>query len=226
MDKDNLQRIMKLIKPTDKVLDVGGWEWSFRRANAVIDCKPYVTRGDQGYSDDSLDCFNFNLFGHHFNLWLQQDACATWPIKDKLFDLVITSHILEDVRDPLAICHEMNRVAKSGYIVFPNMITELQRSKDVNVQKYPDHLGFWHHRWLIHYDQTENNLWFFPKLPILMIEPRIQKLEWPYIKYDNVAIYWESRINYTEPIFYELESYIQAILEFNDEAWKKREINE
>lgn len=60
-----------------------------------------------------------------------------FPFKDKEFDYVICSHVLEHVPEsdlPLFIC-ELERVAKRGYIEFPNVFYEL-----INFQ--PVHLWF------------------------------------------------------------------------------------
>lgn len=46
------------------------------------------------------------------------------PFKDKAFDFVIASHILEHMRNPEAFLSELQRVGKAGYIETPNMLFE------------------------------------------------------------------------------------------------------
>jgi hypothetical protein len=46
------------------------------------------------------------------------------PFKDKAFDFVIASHILEHVSDPAGFLDELQRIGKAGYIETPNFIFE------------------------------------------------------------------------------------------------------
>ena len=46
------------------------------------------------------------------------------PFKDKAFDFVVASHILEHMKDPGSFLNELSRVAKAGYIETPNSIGE------------------------------------------------------------------------------------------------------
>ena len=62
---------------------------------------------------------------------------ARLPFRDKSFDYVICSHILEHVEDPGAFLREMERVGKGGYIETPSEVKEaLAASRP-------------YHRWLI-----------------------------------------------------------------------------
>jgi SAM-dependent methyltransferase len=46
------------------------------------------------------------------------------PFKDKAFDFVIASHILEHMPNPVVFLKELQRVGKAGYIETPNFICE------------------------------------------------------------------------------------------------------
>jgi hypothetical protein len=52
------------------------------------------------------------------------------PFADKEFDFVYSRHVLEDSWNPFALCEEMSRVGKSGYIETPSPIVELGRGVD------------------------------------------------------------------------------------------------
>lgn len=54
------------------------------------------------------------------------------PFKDKVFDFVIASHVLEHSKDPLGFLNEMQRVAKGGYIEVPDAFME-------RINPYPQH---------------------------------------------------------------------------------------
>lgn len=54
------------------------------------------------------------------------------PFRDKAFDFVIASHVLEHSADPAAFLAELERVAKAGYIEVPDAFFE-------RINPYPDH---------------------------------------------------------------------------------------
>jgi len=72
------------------------------------------------------------------------------PFKDKEFDYVILSHVLEHVPDIIEFKLEIERIAKSGYIELPT--------------KLADNLVFdfveerFSHKWLMKFDDVNQNL--------------------------------------------------------------------
>lgn len=46
------------------------------------------------------------------------------PFRDKAFDYVICSHVLEHVEDPSCFLNEISRIGKRGYIEVPSLIGE------------------------------------------------------------------------------------------------------
>lgn len=132
-----VQRVAAL--PDDaKVLDVGGWAAPLARADAVIDLFPYETRGLYGPPvDPAAERFSAAT-------WTQRDICATepWPYADDEFDLVVCSHTLEDVRDPVRVCEELVRVARAGYVEVPSPVNELTYGL------HGPWVGWSHHHWI------------------------------------------------------------------------------
>jgi hypothetical protein len=139
MLKENEIKILKRLKNKELVLDIGGWDKPFNRANFVLDIHPFETRGFHGSQGRSKEFFNRKT-------WVIHDVCSKkrLPFKDNQFDFVICSHVLEDIRDPIWLCAEMVRIAKAGYIETPSMKDEL--SKGVMDK---DYAGYYHHRWLV-----------------------------------------------------------------------------
>lgn len=135
---------MSLIKPHYKVLDVGGHSQPLRRANAVIDINPYETRNQaNSFYQGIPERFTRET-------WVQQDICdhkKPWPFKDKEFDFVVCAQTLEDIRDPLYVCEEMQRVGKAGLIESPSRFYE-----QVHGFQFKGISGAPHHRWIL----TEN----------------------------------------------------------------------
>ena len=134
--ESSIATIFDLLQPGARVLDVGGWSIPFNRADYVVDLMPFHTRGEgQGPVPES--------FGP--DTWVQLDVCRdSLPFEDKSFDFAICSHTLEDIRDPLFLCAELNRVAKAGYVETPSVAAEL--TYGVESRKYA---GWYHHRWLV-----------------------------------------------------------------------------
>jgi Methyltransferase domain len=142
MLETNITRILDRLDHTAKVLDVGGWYIPFNRADHVVDLMPYETRGKgQGPGPER--------FGP--DSWIRLDACRDpLPFEDKSFEFAVCSHTLEDIRDPLFLCAELNRVAKAGYIETPSITAEL--TFGIESKRYA---GWYHHRWLVAMEDDE-----------------------------------------------------------------------
>jgi SAM-dependent methyltransferase len=114
------------IQPSDRVLEIGSGNRPRRRSNVLCDRYPWDnterSSGDQIVID-----------GRPF---VVADAAAL-PFKDKSFDYVITSHILEHVEDPLRVVAELQRVAHAGYIETPSELAERL-------------FGWPFHKWMVH----------------------------------------------------------------------------
>lgn len=147
--------ILSRLDESDLVLDVGGGAAPFPRADWVLDLLPYADRGLYGATPDpATERFNTDT-------WVTRDICdhQPWPFGDNHFDFSVCSHTLEDVRDPLWVCHELIRTAKAGYIEVPSRLEE---------QSYGFQgpwAGWGHHRWLI--DLTGDELTFVFKHHVL-----------------------------------------------------------
>jgi len=155
--KGNLPQIIKRALAANAVLDVGGWWQPLRCATHVIDVMPYASR----HADDALDPENEERFSAA--TWTVHDVCsAPWPFGDKQFDFVFCSHLLEDVRDPIAVCGELVRVSKSGYIETPSRAREIfSKARFFGLKSafgsVPE-IGFRHHRWFV---ELENDRFTF-----------------------------------------------------------------
>lgn len=136
-------RILRSLGPEDRVLDVGGWARPFARADWVLDLEPYETRGLYGCDVASRAEERFTA-----ETWTRLDLCATtpWPFADHAFDFAICSHTLEDVRDPVRVCEELQRVARAGYVEVPS------RTEEQCPEIQGPWVGWGHHHWLCDVD--------------------------------------------------------------------------
>lgn len=99
---------IKNIKPTDLVLDIGSGDKPHWRADVVVD--KYLKDNQQRCSGPIL------LDGKR--LFVEADV-EKLPFKNKVFDFVFCSHLLEHVEHPDKAIEEIVRVGKSGYLEVP-----------------------------------------------------------------------------------------------------------
>jgi len=179
-------KILASLKPSDLVLDVGGWEKPFNRADYVIDLLPYETR----HVPQSSISERFTK-----KSWICRDICdrEPWPFKDKMFDFVVCSHVLEDVRDPLWVCHEIIRVGKAGYIETPSREYECVTGLERQLPWAKLYAGFHHHRWLVEVKNGE--LIFTQKTPLVSL-PGLRIKE--FHGESNICFFWKDEFKYRE----------------------------
>jgi hypothetical protein len=139
MLEQSRQQIARELADDALVLDVGGGARPLPRADWVIDLMPYGARGQLGWDGDPRhERFSAET-------WVRHDICdrEPWPFPDGRFAFAVCSHTLEDVRDPVWVCAELQRVARAGYIEVPSVVEELT----YGIQG--PWVGWGHHRWLV-----------------------------------------------------------------------------
>jgi hypothetical protein len=159
------QRLLAELADDVVVLDVGGWAKPFARADWVLDLMPYETRGLYGYDEGTRATERFTS-----ETWIRHDICdrRPWPFADRQFGFAICSHTLEDIRDPVWVCSELQRVARAGYIEVPSRLEE----QTYGVQG--PWVGWGHHHWLVETDAEPPAIRFIFKHHILHGRPEMQ----------------------------------------------------
>lgn len=186
----DFEKLIQRIPEGAKVLDLGGWERVFPRANTVVDLLPYATRKN-----------DFPAMPERFTeeSWIVADFCSAdfWSgIPDKSFDFITIGHTLEDIRDPLYVCSQMIRCGKAGYIEFPSKSREC--SKDSSGARFS---GYDHHRWIIEPKADLSGLIFKAKLAYAHIgdylgDRRRHLLHDYFFQFDGV--FWTGSFQYVE----------------------------
>jgi SAM-dependent methyltransferase len=114
----SLRRLHCPVKNDDLVLEVGSGGNPYFRANVLIDA--YEETRERHYAPLVADRPTVLGFVEHL------------PFKDKAFDFVIASHVLEHSSDPEKFLAELQRVGKAGYIEVPDAFME-------RINPYLDH---------------------------------------------------------------------------------------
>lgn len=193
----NLADALARIGPDDRVIDVGGWWKPLNRADDVVDLLRYETRGGGGTLGDDPERYSAET-------WHQFDICETpWPFSDKEFDFAYCGQTLEDIRDPIAACRELSRIARRGYVEVPSVWIECTFDIDVGplTHRYP---GFEKHRWLV-FDEGDSSVLFVPKqvwLGLIEFVPRETSLRYRTDqRIWTTAIHWDDEIKARELSF-------------------------
>jgi len=147
------KKLLERLPDDASVLDVGGWGTPLHRADWVLDLMPYETRGLYGHPDPDPQRFDEET-------WVVRDICdrEPWPFNDGQFGFAVCSHTLEDVRDPLWVCNELQRVAAAGYVEVPSRLVEQA------LGVHGPWAGWSHHRWLIDIGEGAIQFVFKPHL--------------------------------------------------------------
>ena len=127
----------------ERILDIGGGVAPWYGATHIVDC--------QGFDLKRLTSTAWGGGGAAVREWqpsdyTQLDLCAeALPFPDKSFDLGFAGGVLEDIRDPVHVALEMQRVCQRVIIENPSRLCE--QTKGVEHQRWT---GFWHHRWMVY----------------------------------------------------------------------------
>lgn len=167
----------------EHVLDVGALEKPLWPATHVLDLFPYhMRRVDEGrgalperFTQDTWHIWDVNK--------------VPWPFASRFFDYVWCCQVLEDIRDPIAVCKEMQRVAKAGFI------STVHRSYESSAIQYDGVVGYHHHRWLIEAFPDQNRIAFTWKTPILQ---HVAKMRAPRAKDWLLNVGWIGDFNARE----------------------------
>ncbi|HEX6903875.1 MAG TPA: methyltransferase domain-containing protein [Thermoanaerobaculia bacterium] len=221
MHETHVTKLLDRLAPTDLVLDVGGWACPFNRAQWILDAQPYDSRGFyRTFGGPPSQGGDREWFTRE--TWVQHDICSSdpWPFTDKQFDFAICSHTLEDLRDPLRVCRELNRVAKAGYIEVPSRLHE-----SIMGLERPGQVGLSHHRWLI--EIAGNHIRFMQKYHMIHADWRFHI---PHSYRSRITpdaaiacLWWDNSFTYEEVEVYGVPAQERELAEFVQKAFPRPE---
>ena len=110
------------------------------------------------------------------------------PFKDKEFDFVVASHVMEHVEDVEFFIKELERVSKKGYIELPTILED-----NLVFENKKDHL------WHMDFDDVENKLLISKKVqyfePVLTVAT-VKKMNEVFRTSFVLELFWEDLIDY------------------------------
>ena len=110
------------------------------------------------------------------------------PFKDKEFDFVVASHVMEHVEDVEFFINELERVSKKGYIELPTILED-----NLVFENKKDHL------WHMDFDDVENKLLISKKVqyfePVLTVAT-VKKMNEVFRSSFVLELFWEDIIDY------------------------------
>ena len=153
---------------TWNVLDIGCGYSAHKNAKVICDIQDL----SDNYKEKKFIRLNSNIL----------------PFKDKEFDFVIASHVIEHVKDVRTFVKELERVSVKGYIELPTMLED-----NLVFENRNDHL------WHMEFDDIINQLNISKKIqflePILTVSSAKKLLK--YFRQSLVLeLYWEDSIEF------------------------------
>lgn len=175
----SLRRLHCPVDASAMVLEVGSGGNPYFRANVLVDA--YEQTGERHWVPLITDRPTVLAFAESL------------PFKDKAFDFVIASHVLEHSLDPESFLQEMQRVSRAGYIEVPDAFME-------RINPYPDHrleITVRQGKLLIRKKQT----WQVDPEVVELYEDRVKEIVTkeviPGHPFDfHVRYYWQDKIEY------------------------------
>ena len=150
------------------VLDIGCGYTAHKNANVVCDIQDLSSN----YKEKNFVKLTSNIL----------------PFKDKEFDFVIASHVIEHVKDVETFIKELQRVSSKGYIELPTILEDNLVFENKN-----DHL------WHMEFDDDNNQLIISKKIqflePVLSVSSAKKFLK--YFRQSLVLeLFWENSIEF------------------------------
>jgi hypothetical protein len=186
-DRSEILNYLKSIKENNKnfkIIDIGGTYdgWSWPVLDAIVDINKC--------QDNRVKQFQFNICDH--DSW---SDLIDYVKQNGKFDFAICTHTLEDLSNPLLVCQQISKIAKSGYVAIPSKFIELSRLSQTGLEVNINGKGFRgyiHHRWIF---QIENNKFIaYPKLNFLDADDFFDSIAKLDLSIRDLNFMWENKL--------------------------------
>lgn len=167
--------IIKNIKPTDHVLEIGPGGTPHPRSDVLLEKRfdePNEAERQRGFAPPLVDKYKGKT--------VYYDG-GRFPFQDKEFDYVICSHVLEHVEEVDFYLSEITRVGNKGYLEYPTIYYEY-------IYNFPEHKTLLFQRdnvlyWML---KSESGLYSFMPVHILFY----QSLKSGYVELIEILKKW------------------------------------
>ena len=132
IERTSRDYVLKLLKKNQS-------NWNILDIGCNLDAVPYA----QTVADE----INFSKFYEDKKFVLIDNKKL--PFKDKEFDFVYASHVIEHVEDVLIFIKELQRISKQGYIELPSMLEDNIILSDNSIKD---------HKWYFQFDDVQKIL--------------------------------------------------------------------
>lgn len=192
------------IKSSDRVLEVGGGHNPHPRSNIVVD---KFSESNYHRSGDLKVLKNQSF--------MEADG-ENLPFKEKEFDYVICSHVLEHVENPEKFLAEQFRVAKRGYMETPSLLGEVLYARES-------------HKWIIQeindvtylVDKKKINFFYgYDIMELMQIYLPTHSIGFKILERTHPNIF-TNRLEWESEFKYVVNPDDPEILKYFTEAWKK-----
>jgi len=196
----------RIIRPSDRVIDIGCGHCPFPRANVGVDM----------LSRSELEKIWDELKVEKRPATVQCDLTEPLPFNDKEFDFVFCRHTVEDMGWPFPLLREMARIGEAGYIETPSPIAELTHGAD-GYGNSAMYRGYYHHRFVVWVEDGRLNL--VSKYPMVehyqYDEAKLEDALRPGPELWNTYYLWSSEIawkHHQNALDFEFETQYGALL--------------
>ena len=154
--------------PNWKILDIGCGYTAHKNATTICDVQDL----SEHYKDKDFIKLKSNSL----------------PFKDKEFDFVIASHVIEHVKDVNFFINELERISPKGYIELPTILED-----NLVFENAKDHL------WHMEFNDDDNELLISKKIQFLEPVLTVSSVK-NFLKYFRqslvLELFWEDKIRY------------------------------
>ena len=173
-----LRKIQLPVTGEGLVLDVGSGGKPYPRSDVLLD----RMTGAEHRCGSAMMIDRPTVFG---------DA-QKMPFKNKVFDFVVASHILEHMAEPAFFLDELSRIGKAGYIETPNVIFERLHPYSIHCLE----IVSIHNTLHIHKKQQSVEDLFLGGLGFLQNDPKWKAFFYEAPDMFHVRHFWQEKINY------------------------------
>ena len=204
MSIDTRGKIQESIGENDLVLDVGSAKCLFTRADYIVDILDFEDRTTNKFWGPKKEYFSKET-------WVKADIHEPLPFEDNFFDFSMCTHTLEDIKDPIAVCKELMRVSKSGYIECPS-----REAESVMGLKTPGLVGYGNHRWFV--DIRGDEVTFTSKTPYIYTNHELRLAPGWTPATSFVGLFWKNKFDVKERVIIGTTETLQDQASFIDKV--------